>query len=204
MALYIIDGDEESRTATLRATAHLPYSIESFDCAEAFLADAPASRVGCVVSEVRLRELSGLMLQERLLAMEAPLSLVFLSHHADIPLAVRAMRGGAIDVLEKPVDEHRLLDAIYRGVQRSLQRHGLRAERDSLRGRFDELTQREREVIDRIVAGETNKSIALALNISPQAVDARRTNAMGKLGARSLAEVVRLATSLRYLQPLLE
>jgi len=170
--------------------------VELFGSVQEFLAAAPLDRQGCLVLDVRLPGRSGLDLQEELAKANIRLPVIFISGHADVPMSVRAMKAGAVEFLTKPVRDQDLLDAIQLAIAKDRARRKQEATLERLRADFDTLTPREREVMVMVVAGRLNKQIAGDLQLSEATVKAHRSQAMRKMRARSLAELVRMADKL--------
>ena len=189
--IFVVDDDEAMRHSLqfLLESFHLP--VEAYCSAEAFLAHWRPGRPGCLVLDQRMPGMSGLDLQLRLNQQDAPLGIIFITAHGDIPMAVDAMRQGAIDVLEKPFDDQQLLDHVAKALERSRQvcREAIR--RQELRQRLQTLTAREREVMERVVQGKPNKVIAFELGLSIKTVEVHRHNLMEKMAAGSVADLTR-------------
>lgn len=191
--VYIVDDDPDMRdslgwllkTVGLRTLAYA--SAEEF--AREYREDGPA----CLVLDVRMPGWSGLDLFESLSAGGASMPVLFITAHADVPMAVRAMKSGAAEFLEKPFNGQVLLEKIQQALRESSARLERRAARDGLRAQFDALTDKEREVLSLIRSGMPNKEIATRLDITPRAVEMRRSGLMRKLGADSLPELLRIA-----------
>ncbi len=193
----IVDDDEAVRDALGMLFASVGYATESFATATEFLDGFDPERPCCLVLDVRLPGMSGLELQQRMAARDAELPIVFITGHGDVPMAVRAMKAGAVDFLEKPFNEQELLDRVAGAFDReSRQRHELR-QLALLRERFDSLTPREHEVLELVVAGAANKVIASRLGLSQRTVEIHRAHVMTKMGADSLARLVRMTLRLR-------
>ncbi len=191
--VIVVDDDASVRRALARLLHSAGYRVEESDSAESFLEACPAIDVACAIFDVKLPQLDGMALQEKLSERNGCPPIVFLTGHADIPMTVRAMKNGAVDFLEKPVEEEDLLAAVREGVRLD-KTNRARAERlQALRARFDLLTRREAEVLRHVIKGTLNKQIAGQLNISEKTVKVHRARVMGKLGITSVAELVRLA-----------
>ena len=191
--VYVIDDDEAARQSLeflLRANT---FNVETFDSATAFLKVAPGLKSGCVITDVRMPGISGMELLRRLGELKVPLPVIVITGHGDVPLAVEAMKFGAVDFLEKPFDDNILLAAVRSALQRQ---HGdtlQQAERAIIDERLAALSNREREVLQGLVAGHANKRIAFDLGISPRTVEIYRANLMTKMQAASLSDLVRMA-----------
>lgn len=185
----VIDDDEMVRESLRQLLEALGMSCSAFaDCRD-FL-DSPAlTRCECLILDVRMPGISGIMLQEMLLERAAYLPIIFISGHGDIPLAVEAMRKGAVDFMQKPFNEQLLLDRVQKAIALCQARRQAARQQHDVDNRLAALTPREREVLDGILAGLPNKRIASQLDISIKTVEQHRARAMGKLGARSLADL---------------
>ncbi len=190
--VYIVDDDEAVRDSIgmLLETVDIPYV--AFPDAQSFLDSSDLANVHCLVLDIRMPGMSGLELQEKLAAMQAKVPIVFITGHGDIPMAVEAMRRGAVDFLRKPFRDQELLDRIQEALSRDAQERHNAADAKSLRARVAELTPREQEVFKRVAAGQANKVIAIELGISERTVEIHRSNVMQKTNSRSLADLVRL------------
>jgi FixJ family two-component response regulator len=192
--VFVIDDDEAVRDSIRWLLEGNGFTTRCFDSAEAFLAaDAASETNGCVLVDVRMPGLSGLALQDELKLRGCTLPLVFITGHGDVPMAVETMKKGAVDFLQKPFSEERVRSVVEQCLRRSGEHHEQAvAERDAV-DRIERLTSRERQVLERIVAGRLNKQIADDLNISIKTVEAHRSNIMEKLLARSMADLMRVA-----------
>ena len=195
-AIFIVDDDPHVRDSLAMLLEAAGYAPRSFESAAAFLAsEAPKAR-GCLVVDVQMPEMNGLELQNELAARRSPLTVIIMTGHGDIPIAVQAMKAGALDFLEKPFDDEVLLDSVRRALERaSSAADHADAARDA-QTRLALLTEREREVLDLIVAGKANKVIAYDLSISPRTVEIHRSRVMEKMGANNLADLVRKVLSI--------
>lgn len=191
--VYVIDDDDAARDSLAMLVESAGYSVESFPSASSFLDRAGMLPSGCALVDIRMPEMGGLELQAVLKEKGLEVSIVFVTGHADVPVAVRAMRAGAIDFVEKPFDA----DVILGAVERALAHAAAHLEQSNAaavaRARVLQLTDREREVFEQLVEGYPNKVIAANLNISPRTVEIHRSRVMDKTGARSLSDLVRMA-----------
>jgi len=192
--VHIIDDDDalrESLTFLLR-TANI--DVQSYSSASAFLDALPAAKnLGCVITDVRMPGLSGIDLLKRLKDLKINVPVIVITGHGDVPLAVEAMRSGAMDFLEKPFDDEVLLASVGRARQRSDGDTKREMERMAIENRMAALSNRERDVLAGLVAGHANKQIAFDLGISPRTVEVYRANLMDKMRAGSLSDLVRMA-----------
>jgi two-component system response regulator FixJ len=188
--IYVVDDDPDVRDSLATLLHAAGYESESFESAAKFLAHGGARSTGCVIADIRMPDMDGLALQEELVRRKSPLGVIIVTGHADVPLAVRAMKAGAIDLLEKPFDEAALLASVVRAFDAATPDAGADAEAEK---HFALLTDRERQVLEEIVDGHANKVIAFHLSISPRTVELHRARVMDKMAARSVAELVRMA-----------
>jgi two-component system response regulator FixJ len=191
--VHVIDDDEavrESLTFLLKTAGH---PVRTYENATAFLRDDPKGKAGCVITDVRMPDISGLDLLRRLQELNVSLPVIVITGHGDVPLAVEAMKSGALDFLEKPFDDEAMLNA----VSVALRHQGADAKREADRAgileKLASLSNRERQVLEGLVAGHPNKTIAFDHGISPRTVEIYRANLMSKMQAGSLSELVRMA-----------
>ena len=190
--VFIVDDDEGVRDGLSLLLATVGQPCELYESAHEFLDSYTSDMHGCLVLDIRMPRMTGLDLQQKLVEMESRLPVIFITGHGDIPMAVEAMRRGAVDFIRKPFREHDLLDRINEAL--NLEDDNSRQERDrqALSDRLSLLSKREREVFDRVAEGEMNKVIAADLDISERTVEVHRGQVMKKLGVRSLAQLVRI------------
>lgn len=191
--IYIVDDDEAVRDSLRWLLEANDYNVRSFAEAEKFLQVYKPDEIAVLIADVRMPGMSGLELQEELLARKAPLPIVFITGHGDVPMAVSTMKKGAVDFLEKPFNEADLRRIVANMLELAKERVSeARTQRDQ-QAIFDRLTAREQQVLERIVAGRLNKQIAGDLNISIKTVEAHRANIMEKLEVTTVANLMKIA-----------
>jgi len=191
--VFVVDDDAAVRQSFEWLVGSVGLRTETFESARAFLKAYDPARPGCLVLDVRMPGMSGLELQERLLAEGITLPIIMVSGYGDVPTAVRVMKQGAVDFVEKPFSDQAMLDRIQASIERDQRTREADAERAGARDSRASLTRRETEVMESVIAGRSNKEIARALAISPKTVEVHRANVMKKMRADSLADLVRLA-----------
>ncbi|MCA0303730.1 MAG: response regulator transcription factor FixJ [Proteobacteria bacterium] len=191
--VHVIDDDADVRQSLAFLLTSAGLTVRMHDSALAFLDVLPEIKDGCVVTDVRMPGMDGLELQRRLRQLKARLPVIVMTGHGDVPLAVEAMKSGAVDFIEKPFEDETLLSAIRSALARQAQASDRDARATAIQQRIAKLSEREREVLDRLVAGKANKVIAFELGISPRTVEVYRANVMTKMQADSLSELVRMA-----------
>jgi FixJ family two-component response regulator len=191
--VFIVDDDASVRRSTERLVRAAGFKVESFVSAGDFLKQPPPSGVACLILDVQMPGLSGMDLQEELSRLGMQIPIIFITAHGDIPMTVKAMKGGAVEFLTKPFDSHDLLEAIRAAIERDREAQKQRRESKELRERYDHLTPREREVICLIVSGMLNKQVAAALSTTERTIKFHRSNIMQKMKVESLAELVSIA-----------
>ncbi len=190
--VYVVDDDEavrESLSALLDANA---YASRSFASAQEFLDAAPTLRPGCLIADIRMPGMDGLELQQRLNERGLSFPVIVITGHGDVPLAVRAMKAGAVDFIEKPFAADTILNSAKTALDRIVDPHRQNTFPAASAARLETLSPREREVLEELLIGLPNKSIAYNLGISPRTVEIHRARVMDKMGARSLPELVRM------------
>jgi FixJ family two-component response regulator len=190
--VHVVDDDAAVRDALKWLIEGEGLLVQTHASAEDFLGALVPEQPGCALVDLRMPGMSGLELQRTLGLRGVALPLVFISAHGDVPLAVTAMRRGAVDFIEKPFGDAALLEAVRRALGTDAQRRGSEEERTVMRTRLATLSAREREVLEAVVAGRANKRIAAELGISIKTVEVHRSRVMDKMGAGSIAELVRL------------
>jgi len=191
--VFVVDDDAAVRESLRLSLTLKGYNTEVFESAGAFLASGAFSRPGCIVTDIRMPDMDGLELQEELVRRKSLLPVIVITGHGDIPLAVRAMRAGAIDFLEKPFAREALLASIARALEIGSRIAEAGSNVQQIRTRIATLTPREREVFDLVVAGKQSKVIAHELSASPRTIEVHRARMMSKLEAQSLQDLVRMA-----------
>ncbi len=190
--VFIVDDDDEVRDSLEDLIDSVGYQTATFPSGADFLTAFDAGKPGCIILDIRMPGMSGLELQERLNEVGSALPIIFITGHGDVPMAVEAMRRGAVDFIQKPFRDQDLLDRVNAALAQ-----GLAKQRDSTLVRqivekVESLTPRERQVLDMVVEGKANKVIAIDLDVSQRTVEVHRANVMEKMGARSLADLVRM------------
>jgi two-component system, LuxR family, response regulator FixJ len=190
--VFVVDDDEPVRDAIGMLLDTVGMDYESYDSAQAFLDHYDPTRRGCLVLDIRMPGMSGLELQQRLVERSAPIPIVFITGHGDVPMAVEAMKRGAVDFIRKPFRDQELLDRIHEALAQEADQRAQARTLDDLHQRVASLTPREREVFLRVADGQANKVVAIELGISERTVEIHRSQVMQKTRARSLADLVRM------------
>lgn len=191
--IFIVDDDEAVRDSLRWLLEANGYRVRSFSGAEEFLESYDPNQIGVLIVDVRMPGMSGLELQEELIARNAPLPIVFITGHGDVPMAVSTMKKGAVDFLEKPFNETDLRAIVARMLEMATERHSVLMAKKNQEAVLGRLTSREQQVLERIVAGRLNKQIAGDLNISIKTVEAHRANIMEKLEVTTVADLMKIA-----------
>ena len=194
--VFVVDDDASLRESLEDLIRSVGLRVEAFASAQEFLGSQRLDVPGCLILDVRLQGLSGLELQKRLAEADIELPIIFITGYGDIPMTVQALKAGAVEFLTKPFRDQDLLDAIQQALALDRRARAQRAKLEELRSRYRSLTPREREVIALVVAGLLNKQIAGELGTSEAAVKVHRQHVMEKMGAGSLADLVRIADTL--------
>ena len=191
--VYVIDDDESARHSLEFLLDVAGVRVRSFASADAFLKAGPPLAGSCVVTDVRMPGMSGIELAEEL-QRRANVPVIVITGHADVPLAIQAMKAGVADFIEKPFDDEVMLAAIRKTLTQQASNEGIAAERQTVLDRIATLSPRERDVMEGLVAGKANKVIAFDLDISARTVEVYRANLMMKMQAKTLSDLVRMAT----------
>ena len=193
--IYVVDDDDAVRQSLEFLLTTAGMRTRSFESAKAFLEVLPDVGFGCVITDVRMPEITGIDLLKRVKEINADLPVIVITGHGDIALAVEAMKIGAVDFLEKPFDDDHLLNAVKSALDREADAVQRKAEVTEIQDKLAALSNRERQVLEGLVAGNPNKTIAFDLGISPRTVEIYRANLMTKMSANSLSDLVRMAIS---------
>jgi len=191
--VFVVDDDRAMRDSLRWLLESVGLSVRTYATAAAFLHEYEPSQPGCLVLDIRMPGMSGLDLQAELLRRGAGLPTIVVTGHAEVPMAVRAVKAGAVDFIEKPFSDQLLLDRVRQALEIDRQSREVRTRREEARRRLASLSAREREVLGLVVAGKANKEIAAALGLSPKTVEVHRAHVMSKMAADSLAELIRAA-----------
>jgi RNA polymerase sigma factor (sigma-70 family) len=190
--VFIVDDDADVLRSMRYLVESIGLPVETFASAQEFLAWFVPELPGCLVLDVRMPGLSGLDLQDQLRERRIEIPVIFITGYGDVPMAVRAMKAGAVEFLQKPVPDQVLLDHIQAAVARDLSRYRANAERREIAARLSGLTPRERQVLDRVAAGVSNREIGEQLGVSPKTVESHRAKVMRKMQATSVLHLVRM------------
>lgn len=198
--VFIVDDDAAVRDSLAFLMQSVGLTTDSFDSADSFLQASPIQRAGCLLLDIRMPGMSGLELQGVLEERGIHLPVIFISGHADVPMAVRALKAGAFDFVEKPFNDQLLLDCVQRAIEADRQQRQSEAQLDEWRALMATLTPREQEVMELVVDGAANKVISAALGVSLKTVEAHRARVMDKLKADSISHLVRMSVVLKAAQ----
>ena len=190
--VFIVDDDSALRESLAFLVESVGLLVETFSSANEFLGNYEPSRPGCLVLDIRMNGMSGLELQERLAQRGIGIAIVMITGFGDVPMAVRALKNGAIDFLEKPFSDQDLLDRINEAMETDADRRAVGRRRDEVATRMVRLTVRERQVMSSVLAGKSNKTIASQLGLSPKTVEVHRARMMDKMRASTLVELLQL------------
>ena len=199
--VYIVDDDDITRDYLSSILATEQMTCRSVECAEAFLAQYDPLQPGCLLLDVQMPGMSGLELQSRLNHKGAMIPVIFITGHAEVPMAVEALSHGAFGFLQKPVAGDTLLAKVKAALEHDAANRAALLEREQILQRFESLTQREREVLRLMMCGHSNKAMASDLLLSQRTIELYRARVMEKTGSRSLAQLVRMAMEVQLMQP---
>ena len=191
--VYVVDDDEAVRDSLQWLLEGKDYRVRCFESAEAFLARYDPREVACLIADIRMHGMTGLELQDKLIERHSPLPIVFITGHGDVPMAVDTMKKGALDFIQKPFDESALVSVVERMLEHARTAFTDQQQAATREALLAKLTGRESQVLERIVAGRLNKQIADDLGISIKTVEAHRANIMEKMGANTVADLLRIA-----------
>ncbi len=191
--VFVVDDDQAVRNCVRRLVESVHHHVETFGSADEFLKAYNPDRPGCLVLDVRMPGISGLELQQRLVELGYSLPVIMLSGYGDVTVVVRAMKAGAVSFLEKPFNDHLLLDTIREAIAKDAQNRLQRAQTAEFQSRIARLTPREREVMDLLVAGNLSKAVAAKLRLSGKTIEVHRAHVMKKLQAKTIADLVRFS-----------
>src|ERR1700693_2329424 len=195
-AVYVVDDDDGMRRALDALLSTIGYKTAVFSRPSEFLANFKADAPGCLVLDIRMPDMSGLELQQHLNRMGSMLPVIFITGHGDVPMAVQAMKEGAFEFIQKPFRDQDLLDRINHALKQDAENRNTVARRADIQHRLESLTPRERQGMDMVVDGAANKVIAIDLDLSERTVEIHRAKVMEKMGARSVAHLVKLHLTL--------
>lgn len=195
--IFVVDDDEAVRLSTEMLIRSMGLRVETFDSATEFLEDFDPQQPGCVILDIRMPGMSGLELQDHLNEMKASIPIIFVTGHGDVPMAVAAMKAGAIDFIQKPFRDQELIDRVHAALDEDREKRQEAAAQGEINERIKTLTSREFEVMGLVVDGKPNKAIAFDLGLSPRTVEIHRARVMQKMAAGSLADLVRMALRVR-------
>ena len=189
--VHIVDDDEAVRQSLAFLLSSAGLAVRLYDSATAFLVGLSGVKGGCLITDMRMPDMTGLELLHALKAKACDLPAIVITGHGDVALAVEAMKAGAVDFIEKPFDEEAILHAVQAALERGSEGEG--GDAPAIAARLASLSERERQVLEGLIAGHPNKTIAYDLGISPRTVEVYRANLMTKMEARSLSELIRMA-----------
>ena len=193
--IFVVDDDDAVRDSLSDLIDSVGLAVATYPSAHEFLGVYDNARRGCLVLDIRMPGMSGLELQDRLNERGSTLPIVFITGHGDVPMAVEAMKRGAVDFIQKPFRDQELLDRINLALEQNRRRRDAEETKQDIAERIATLTRREREVMDMVIQGKANKVIAIDLGLSQRTVEVHRSHVMDKMKARTLAELVRMNTT---------
>ncbi|MCG8429366.1 MAG: response regulator transcription factor [Chromatiales bacterium] len=190
--VFVVDDDQAMRNSLKWLIESVGMKVETYGSADEFIRNYYPGRAGCLLLDVRMPGMSGLELQEHFIDHQIRIPIIIITGHGDVPMAVRAMKAGAVDFIEKPFNDELLLESIRNALVIDVDRRAQQAERAEIATKLAQLTPREHEVMEMVTSGKANKEIASALGVSAKTVEAHRARVMEKMEAESLAELVRM------------
>ncbi|MGM0768990.1 MAG: response regulator FixJ [Pseudomonadota bacterium] len=197
--VYVVEDDEAVRDSLELLLKSDSKSVKTYENATAFLRDYSENMAGCIVLDIRMPGMDGMELQKKLNEKHSILPIIFVTGHGDVPMAVDAMKEGAVDFIQKPYREEALLEKIEAALEQDREQRKSLDEKQEIIKRVKSLTPREHEIMDRMIAGQANKVIAIELEISQRTVEIHRSRVMHKMGTHSLAHLVRMVLSVKDL-----
>ena len=192
--VLVVDDDDAVRDSIKELVESVGLKAQTFASAQSFLESYTTDQAGCLVLDVRMARMSGLTLQAKLKEMGADLPIIFITGHGDIDMAVQVMKVGAVDLIQKPYHEQNLLDSINDALEIDVEKRGASRKQGALEKQIASLTEREREVMDLLAGGHTNKAVAEQLGISPRTVEVHRQRVLEKCEVKSVPQLIRLLT----------
>lgn len=196
--VFVVDDDPEVREALALLFDSVGLQIRTYASAQDYLDQFDPNMPGCLVLDVRMPGISGLDLQTRLSAQNIHPPIIIITGHGDVPMAVRAVRAGAVDFIEKPFNDQALLDSVHKAIELDAGRRGEASRLADLKERYESLTPREKEVLVQVAAGKRNKVIAADMNVTQSTVEAHRAKVMEKMEAKSLSDLMRMVLALEH------
>ena len=193
--VFIVDDDQAIRTSLKWLIESVGMNAETYASADEFMRNYYPGRAGCLLLDIRMPGMSGLELQEHFIDQDIRIPIIIITGHGDVPMAVRAMKAGAVDFIEKPFNDERLLESIRNALSLDSEQRIDQAERARIAALLDQLTSRELEVMEMVTNGKSNKEIATTLGVSAKTVEAHRARVMEKMEASSLAELVKMVVA---------
>jgi len=195
--VFVVDDDHAVRRFLCGLIASIDVSVESYASAQDFLDSYEPGRAGCLLLDIRMPGMSGLELQQELDRRAIDLPVIILTGHGNVQVAVNAMKAGAVDFIEKPFNNELLLDRVQRALSEGVKTREARLGQEAIKDRMARLTPRERQVLERVIAGDTNKGVARRLGISEKTVELHRSRVMEKMQAGSLAALVKMVSAVQ-------
>jgi len=193
--VFVVDDDQAMRNSLKWLIESVGMKVETYSTADEFIQNYYPGRAGCLLLDVRMPGMSGLELQEHFIKHQINIPIIIITGHGDVPMAVRAMKSGAVDFIEKPFNDELLLESIRNALSMDVEQRAAQAERAEIATRLANLTPREHEVMEMVTAGKANKEIAQTLGVSAKTVEAHRSRVMEKMQADSLADLVKMAVA---------